>query len=216
MTTTRADGLVAAERRALAADLRGLTGEQWDRPSLCGGWTVADVVAHLGSAMTIGTSGWIRSIVGAGFRPGVHNQRQIERFRRATPGETLDRFARLGAAGGEPVRMPTKDPVPWLGELIVHGEDIRRPLGIERSYPGEALGAVARFYASHDYAVNSRSQVKGLHLVSADVPFEANAGSDALVEGPILALIMTMAGRPSHLGDLTGGGVPELRRRLRA
>ena len=38
---------ITAERRALAAMLAGLSAEQWDAPSLCDGWAVRHVVAHL-------------------------------------------------------------------------------------------------------------------------------------------------------------------------
>ena len=38
--------LVVEERREWASFLRTLSKEQWDRPSLCDGWTVRDVVAH--------------------------------------------------------------------------------------------------------------------------------------------------------------------------
>ena len=41
---------VHAERKALAADLRGLSDEDWAKPSLCGDWTVRDVLAHMTSA----------------------------------------------------------------------------------------------------------------------------------------------------------------------
>jgi len=39
--------VVHAERRALAADLTGLTPDRWQTPSLCAGWTVHDVLAHM-------------------------------------------------------------------------------------------------------------------------------------------------------------------------
>ncbi|RPF21394.1 maleylpyruvate isomerase family mycothiol-dependent enzyme [Myceligenerans xiligouense] len=209
------EDILAAERRALADDLRSLPEGDWSRESLCAGWSVEDVVAHLGAAMTIGTVGWMRSMVGAGLRPEVHNRRQLERFRGATPQDTLRRFAALGTVDGEPVRLPTRNPAPWLGEVIVHGEDVRRPLGIAHTYPDAGLIRVAAFFAGRDFAVNSRSQVKGLRLRATDAEFAAHEDPALpLVEGPLLALVMVMAGRPAYLGGLTGAGVPELRRRL--
>ncbi|WP_460753130.1 maleylpyruvate isomerase family mycothiol-dependent enzyme [Myceligenerans cantabricum] len=209
------EAVIASERQAIAQDLSRLTDEDRSRESLCAGWSVDDVVAHLGAAMTIGTLGWMVSIVRSGLRPDVHNRRQLERFRGPTPQDTLRRFAALGTAGGEPVRMPTKDPVPWLGEVIVHGEDVRRPLGIEHTYPEAGLVRVAEFFAGRDYAVNSRSQIKGLRLRATDAAFAANDDPTLpLVEGPLLGLVMVMAGRPSFLEGLDGAGVPELRRRL--
>src|SRR3712207_9196722 len=42
--------LVHAERAVLAADLAGLTEDQWATPSLCTGLTVREVLAHLSAA----------------------------------------------------------------------------------------------------------------------------------------------------------------------
>ncbi|MEU3019091.1 maleylpyruvate isomerase family mycothiol-dependent enzyme [Nocardiopsis sp. NPDC007018] len=214
MDTSRLRPMLATEHAEIVADLRELTPEQWDRTSLCDEWTVHDVTAHLGAGMTTGQLAWIASILRAGLRPAVHNRRQIARFARATPEETLARFAALGSEGGEPVRLPTGDTAPWLGELVVHGQDIRHPLGIGREPAPEAVAAVARFYASRDFAVNSRSQVKGLHLRATDAEFTANDPGLPVVEGPQLALVMLMAGRPAYLDRVEGPGVPELRSRL--
>lgn len=214
METSGTKGLLAAEHAALVADLRELTPEQWDRASLSSEWNVHDVVAHLGAGMTIGRFGWIVSILRSGLRPAVHNQRQIARFARPEPTATLARFAALGTEDGEPVRLPTGDPSPWLGELVVHGQDVRRPLGVEREPAPEAVAEVARFLASRDFAVNSRSQVKGLHLRATDADFTTNDPGLPTVEGPLLALVMLMAGRPAYLDRVSGSGLPELRRRL--
>ena len=214
METSRARALIAAEQAALVADLQGLTDQQWERTSLCGEWTVHDVTAHLGAAMTIGRLGWISSILRAGLRPSVHNSRQIQRFARPEPAQTLARFAALGTEEGEPVRLPTNDFPAWLGELVVHGQDIRRPLGIEHEPNPEALAEVARFFASRDFAVNSKAQVKGLYLRATDADFSTNESDLPVVEGPLLALVMLMAGRPAYLDQVNGTGVPELHRRL--
>ena len=214
METSDVKGLLAAEHAALVNDLRELTDEQWGRTSLCTEWSVHEVTAHLGAGMTTGQLAWIVSILRAGFRPAVHNRRQIARFARTEPAATLARFAALGTEGGEPVRLPTGDPSPWLGELVVHGQDVRRPLGIDREPAPEAVAEVARFYASRDFAVNSRSQVKGLHLRATDADFTTNDPGLPTVEGPLLALVMLMAGRSAYLDQVRGAGAAELRGRL--
>lgn len=38
---------IAAERRELADLLDTLRADQWDRPSLCAGWRVREVAAHM-------------------------------------------------------------------------------------------------------------------------------------------------------------------------
>lgn len=167
-----------------------------------------EVVAHLTAVARTGRVRWIRSFAGAAFDTDRHNRRRLrEQLRgtlRATLGNVLDSI---------PLRVaPFGDPAAWLGETIVHAEDIRRPLGITRAYPIDPLTEVARFYAAKDFAVTSARLVRGLRLRATDGPFEAGAGP--LVEGPTLALVMTMAARPAYLDELGGAGVGELRRRI--
>jgi uncharacterized protein (TIGR03083 family) len=205
--TERLSRIQDRERAALVADLRALEPEQWRTPTLCSAWDVEEVVAHLGAAVTTGMGAWLRSMVGARFDADVHNRRLLEAFRGATPQETLDRFRAVG-----PIALPRADSPAGLGELLVHAEDIRRPLGLAHAVDPAGLLAVARFFATRDFAVNSRSLVRGLTLTATDADFRH--GSGPAVEGPLLALVMAMAGRPSHLADLTGAGVPELARRV--
>src|SRR4051812_25631506 len=79
---------IHAERGALADDLAGLTPAQWATPSLCGDWTVEEVVAHLTAAASLGRRRWIASMLGARFDPAVHNARRPAEHRGATPAET--------------------------------------------------------------------------------------------------------------------------------
>jgi uncharacterized protein (TIGR03083 family) len=202
--------LAHAERAALAEDLAGLNPEQWRRESLCGGWDVEQVVAHLTAAASLDGWRWVRSMAGARFRPDVHNRRRLEEHRGGTPDETLDRFR---AVIGSSV-APSRDTPAYLGEVVVHAQDIRRPLGIPRVPRVEALTPVAEFYARRNFTVDSRTRATGLCLQADDGTFASGTGP--LVTGPTLALVMAMAGREAYLEDLDGPGVPHLRSRLGA
>lgn len=196
---------VHAERAALAGDLAGLDPEQWAHPSLCGRWTVQEVVAHLTAGASIGRLRWLASIVGARLDPAIHNQRRLREHQGADPTETLQRFQRMissttAASGHTPA---------WLGEIVVHAQDIRRPLGIGHTPPIDTVTTVARFYASRDFTVPSRSATKKLRLRATDGPFVTGEGP--LVAGTTLALTMAMAGRTAYCADLEGGGVQILR-----
>jgi uncharacterized protein (TIGR03083 family) len=112
------------------------------------------------------------------------------------------------------VNSTTAPPLPvpaLLGEVVVHGEDIRRPLGITHDHPVDVLTRVVRYYAGSDQVVVARSRVRGLHLRATDGPFAAGAGP--LVSGPTLALVMAMTGRGAFCDELTGEGVAALRAR---
>lgn len=196
-----------AERAVLADDLASLDLAQWAQPSLCGRWVIEDVVAHLTAAASIGPLRWFASVIGARFDFDLHNDRRLAEHRGATPAETLKRFRQVVTS----TRSPLGPTAAWLGEVVVHAQDIRRPLELPRTPPIEAVGAVARFYARRDFAGFGRSTIEGLRLEATDGPFSTGAGP--LVGGTTLALTMAMAGRPAYCDDLTGPGVPTMRAR---
>ncbi|MCD2262715.1 maleylpyruvate isomerase family mycothiol-dependent enzyme [Dietzia aurantiaca] len=195
-------------RQDLADDLAGLDDAQWRQPTLCAEWDVEHVVAHLSAAASVGKWAWMRSIVGSGFRPTVHNDRRLREHLGSTPRETLEIF---GAVINSTV-APTGDLPAYLGEVIVHSEDIRYPLGLPSRCDVDAATEVARFYVSRNFTVNSKSAAAGLKLRATDGPFSAGDGPE--VSGPTLALVMAMAGRRSDLDQLTGDGMPLLVDRL--
>lgn len=200
--------LLHEERAALAADLAELDQDQWHHETLCGDWDVEQVLAHLTAAASLNRWRWLRSMVGAGFRPGVHNQRRLDEYRGASSAETLQRFRAII----ENKIAPTSDIPAYLGEVIVHAQDIRLPLGITRTPGIEATTPVAEFYARRDFAVASHTHIAGLELKANDGDFAAGAGP--LVTGSTLALVMVMAGRVAYLDLLEGPGVPTLRAQI--
>ncbi len=200
--------LVHAERTALAEDLSSLGAEQWRQHTLCRQWDVEQVVAHLTVAASMNQWQWLRSMLGARFRPDVHNQRRLIEHLGHTPAETLNRFrAVIGSTTAPSGHTPA-----YLGEVLVHAQDIRWPLRLPGTPSVEALTPVAHFYAQQDFAVASHTHVAGLKLRADDGPFAT--GSGPLVTGSTLALVMSMAGRAPYLDQLHGPGVPLLRSRL--
>lgn len=208
-TMSRADvwASIHRERAALADDLATLTPRQWSAPSLCGRWSVEEVVAHLTAAANIGRGRWIRSMIGARFDADLHNQRRMQEFRGADPAETLARFR---AAVPNTVAPSGHTPA-WLGEVVVHGTDIRAPLGLSGGPALTSVTEVARFFAARDFTVAGRTATAGLHLRATDGPFDTGSGPE--VRGTTLALVMAMAGRSRHCAELSGPGVAILRDR---
>lgn len=200
--------LIHSERERLAELLAGLDAEQWRAQSLCGAWTVEQVVAHLTAAASTGALAWMRSIVAARFDADLHNARRLSGYLGSTPGETLDRFRAVVSS----TTAPFGDRAAWLGEVIVHGQDIARPLGVALEPDPEAVLAVAGFYTRVDFAVNSKTLVAGLSLVADDASFSVGDGPE--VRGHLLDLVMASAGRGAALSGLEGRGSAELRRRI--
>jgi uncharacterized protein (TIGR03083 family) len=200
---------IHAERKALTYDLGELDNGAWATPSLCAGWTVEDVVAHLIAGATVGRLRWLGSMVASRLDDSRYNQRWIARHRGASPADTLRRFRDIV----DRTTAPSGHTEAWLGEVIVHGGDIRRPLGIDRQPPAHAITPVAYFFARRDFTVASASTVEGLQLRADDGPF--HIGDGQLVTGTTMALVMAMAGRAAYLDEFGGPGVAELRRRHR-
>lgn len=202
--------LIHAERARVVNMLDRLSEEQWRAGSLCDKWTVEHVTAHLTAGANTGTLAWLRSMVFAGFNAERHNARRLANYLGSTPRETGENFRR-----SVPLTIaPSKDYAAWLGEVIVHGQDIARPLGATLTPEPEAVYEVASFFAAKDFAVNSRRAVKGLRLEASDADF--TAGHGPLVRGPLLSLVMAMAGRRGYCAELEGEGVATLRRRVSA
>jgi uncharacterized protein (TIGR03083 family) len=202
--------LAHSERAALAEELAGLGAEQWRHDTLCGEWDVEQVVAHLTAAASLNQWQWLRSMLGARFRPDVHNQRRLAEHCGSTPAETLDRFRAVITS----TTAPSQHTPAYLGEVVVHAQDIRQPLGLARTPSIEALTPVADFFAQRNFTVASHTHAADLQLRADDGPFAAGTGP--LVTGPTLALVMSMAGRVPYLAELDGPGVPTLRSRLQA
>ena len=199
--------VVHAERRALAADLEGMTAEQWQTPSLCTGWTVHDVLAHMVSTAKLTPPAFVVGLARSGFRFDRFTAKRIAAERAGGPAATLAAFRAVETSTSAPPG-PT---LSWLGEALVHAEDIRRPLGIARQYPVDAVTAVTDFYAGSNVLIGGKRRVDGLTLRATDTDW--SHGTGPLVEGPALALMLATTGRKQVLGDLSGPGVEVLRSR---
>ena len=198
---------IAAERTALADDLAGLTPAQWDTPSLCAGWTVRDIVAHLSATASLNPATFFLNMAKAGFSFDRFANGQIAKHRGPDPAATLNEFRGLQNSTSAPPGPKTS----WLGELVIHGADVRRPLGIPHTYPPAAVREVIDFYKGSNMLIGSKNRVAGLALSATDQDWQHGRGEP--VEGPLLSLLLAMTGRAAACDDLAGPGVPTLRSR---
>lgn len=198
--------LVHAEREALIHDLAQLTDDQWTTPSLCEGWSVHDVAAHLVDNAKATGPGLVWAMVRARFDFDRQNDQGMRRERGATPGETLGRLREVaGRTTGPPVSLDSR-----LVEEVLHGEDIRRPLGVRHGYAPEAV------VRSLDYQVRTSVAMGGGRQIAAKVGLRATDADIAIgegpeVTGPAVSLLMVISGRGTALADLDGPGVAALR-----
>lgn len=200
--------LIHAERKRLELLLTDLSEDEWKAESLCQDWSVEEVTAHLTAAANTGTRTWLGSMIGARFNTDKHNERLLKQYLGPSPANTLENFRNSITN----TTAPTRDYGAWLGEVIVHGQDISQALGTELIPDPVSVHEVADYFTRKNFTVNSRSLVKGLRLVSTDTQFRSGSGPQ--VKGQLLELVMVMAGRPAYCALLEGEGVAELRRRL--
>lgn len=197
------------ERRALVADLAPLTDEQWRTPSLCAGWTVEDVVAHVVDTARTSRLRFVREMVRHRFDFDRQNQRGMERFRGATPAATL-----AGLRAAVDLRLTPPAPLDTrLVEAIVHGEDVRRPLGLARTYATDAVVTAFHRQARTSAAMGgARTLLAGLAVRATDADLVHGTGAE--VSGPALELLLASCGRAVALDKLSGPGRATLAERL--
>jgi uncharacterized protein (TIGR03083 family) len=150
---------------------------------------------------------FLGKLLASGFNPARLQARDIAAEKGDSVEETLDRFQNIVARkNGLPGQATT-----LLGETLLHAEDIRRPLGIAHNYPLDALVAVADLHKQSNLVAGSRRRISGLTFRATDVDW--STGSGPVVAGPMLSLLLVMAGRYVALADLDGDGLDTLRSR---
>jgi uncharacterized protein (TIGR03083 family) len=194
--------MVHAERAALIDDLAHLDDERWAQQSLCEGWTVRDVAAHLIDSARTTRLSFVAGLVRARMDFDRQNARGVQRERGASPHETLARLRQVASRRSTP-------PVPLdsrLVEEIVHGEDIRRPLGLTRAYPPEAVLRSLRLQTRTPASFGGAKELTTrIRLTATDADFSIGDGPQ--VSGPALALLLAVSGRRVALAELAGPGL---------
>lgn len=197
----------AAERLIFADLLDGLSEDQLATQSLCGAWTVKDVGAHVLMPLITPMRRLLRAaLTSRGSIDRANEQLTAEVAR--LPITEISRLLREHA--GSHFSPPTLGHVAPLTDLLVHGQDIRRPLGLTREFEPDRLRAVLHFLASPSARRGfvPKGRLDGLRLEAEDLGWSMGHGER--VAGPAEALMMAMAGRDVALDDLSGDGVAML------
>ena len=202
-----------AENRDFSAYLHGLDAADWERPSLCEGWRVRDVVGHIlyGNELKLWTLP--ARLARFGFssdRSGQHYS--IARAEGRPVEELLRDFDTRDAWAGTCRVFP---PHLVLLDRLVHHQDIRRALGHERDIPHDRLRRVLQVAPSLGSVFRSKTRSAGLRFVPTDVgePF-GEPDPSVEVRGPAEAIVMALLGRGHALRDLEGPGLPTLSARM--
>ena len=195
---------IAAERLELADLLRDLSGNEWETETLCAGWRVRDVVAHLLYDATPAPI-YLYDIVRAGGSTERLNDRYLRKAEWFSTTELSTRFELSIGSGFAATTAPRLA----LYDVLVHQQDIRRPLGRPRTISERRLRAVLDY---PDPFVHPTRRMRGLRFEATDINW--TYGDGPAVRGPAEAIVMAIAGRPTALLDLTGDGLGVLSGRL--
>jgi uncharacterized protein (TIGR03083 family) len=200
--------LIHAERGVLAEELDGLTAEQWATQSLCSDWSVHQVLGHIVATAKMTPPKFFGQFAVARFNFTAFNAKNVARETRPTPAATLAEFrAHLLDTTAPPGPVDS-----MVGEIVVHGADIRRPLGIAYTPPAATVVRAAEFYQGSNLIVGGKDRIAGLTLRATDTEWVHGSGPE--VTGPILSLVLATTGRAAALADLTGSGVTTLAERI--
>jgi uncharacterized protein (TIGR03083 family) len=197
---------VTGLRLALADLLDDLSATQWAAPSLCAGWRVRDVAAHV--AMTPqppGTGTLLAAAVRARGRFHLLNHRLAVRHAETRSAACLVTELREHAASR---RLPAVTNVRnVLLDVQVHGHDIAIPLGRSFPVPPEAAAAAATRAWTMGWPFWSRRRLRGLRLTATDTTWTAGDGKP--VTGPINALVLLLTGRTEAAAPMLTGFDPQ-------
>jgi uncharacterized protein (TIGR03083 family) len=199
--------MIHAERRSLSDFLGTLTPDQWTTPTWCDQWNVQQLVGHLVAAANITAPHFFAGIATHGFSFDKFVDSDLRSFAAGTPGDVKQRFDGIITS----TRTPPGPKYVALGEVMVHGEDIRRALGVKGEHPPDHLTTLADMYKKTGAPLRAKKRLVGLELRATDVDWSTGDGPE--VAGPAMSLILAMVGRAKALDDCTGDGVELLRSR---
>jgi len=200
---------VANERRQIATLVEGLDVAQLTTPSLCSGWDVKTVAAHLACSVTDGFSVVMRTALRRGSLA-----RAIDEFaRRGGQLPATEIVATLRQRADYPLSPPVFGPVAPFADILIHGGDIRIPLSLPfEPDPQQVAIALDFLTGPWPFGFVPLGRLWGISLHGTDT--DRSWGEGAEIRGPAAALMMAASGRTAPLDNLDGPGLRLLRQRL--
>jgi uncharacterized protein (TIGR03083 family) len=196
--------LLAGEQADFVEAVRALDDTQWATASLCDGWDVHDVTVHAACGRKSLWSG-LKLWASVGFgSPHKVNAKEVADHR-SMPSDDLVSWLATPIT-----KKSSTDTLNQLRGLMIHQQDVRRPLQLTREIPRERLIAVLELGLTRigDLNLGSRKRAAGLRLVASDIDWVHGDGPE--VQGSGEAILMSLAGRRAALADLSGAGVVQL------
>jgi uncharacterized protein (TIGR03083 family) len=190
------------QRRALAVVLESLAEDEWTHDSLCAGWTVRDVAAHIISSPQIRVRELPAILARGGFGYNQMIFRDVKRRGQAPVAEILADFRRYDGSRHKP---PCTTHIEPLIDILVHSQDILRPLGRTHDLPRDAAVVAADRSRRLAPLLGAGKLVRSVRMVATDIDWDRGRGPT--IEGPIQELLMLCCGRVGDPALLAGEGL---------
>lgn len=200
MTDTQLNDAIAAHRRRLAEVLSELPDDAWDADTLCDGWRVREVVAHMTMPFRYSGARFAVEMLRSGGR-FHHMADRCARRDAAVPASEL--VSSLWDNASYVWKPPGGGLKAGLIHDVVHGLDFTVPLGISSSVPAEVLGVVLDGITEPSSLKHFRVDLSGIAVQAEDIGW--SSGSGTRVTGRAVDLVVALSGRHLPPGRLRGG-----------
>jgi uncharacterized protein (TIGR03083 family) len=185
------------ERSWLADLLESLPQASWDKPSLCEGWSVRDVGAHLTFSHAR-----LRDLMWPAVRTGLRYNAMIKYTAVRSPLTHEQIVSTLRGFVGSRRRVRFVTDLEPLLDVLVHTQDLCVPLGIQHPMPVDAAVAAADRVLSLRGPMRLWEPPRGVRFVATDADWVYGDGT--VTEAPIQSHLLTLTGRqPSPTGAIT-------------
>jgi uncharacterized protein (TIGR03083 family) len=206
MATQHADlqPLVAADYLALADLVEGLSPERWDTLSLCDGWRVREVVAHMTMPARYGQEEFMAELADCEFDFTKLSNRIASRDAELSSAELV------GNLRDETLHQWTPPPDGGyqgaLNHVVIHCLDITVPLGEPRRSPDPTIEAVLDHLTAGGAHAHFGTDIAGRSLQATDIDW--SYGSGPPLRGTAEDLVLHMSGRQLPADRLQGDPLP--------
>jgi uncharacterized protein (TIGR03083 family) len=190
---------VAAEFQALAGLLDSATGAQWDTPSLCAGWRIREVIAHMTMAARYSEEEFMAELRRCDFDFGRLSNEIAARDAELPASELV------ASLRSEVMQHWTPPGGGWHGALnhvVIHGLDVTVPLGVPRRSPDATIRVVLDDLTGGGVHERFGTSVQGRSLQATDLDW--SYGSGAALRGQAEDLALVLCGRAIPEGRLDG------------
>ena len=207
--------LIRAERHALIELLEALPPGRWSTPSLCAGWTVQDVAAHLAWQPVQGLPAATASLVRHRLQVNRMIAGNAVRWSQRGRDAILAQLREDARRDVKPLGVPRASA---LADAVVHSLDVARPLGLPRAVHQPAFRRTAGFLLSSRWPLwvplggSPGSRVSGVRLVAEAAGWSHGSGPD--VRASPETVLLLLAGRPVEPAELAGPGAPAVLGRM--